>query len=124
MCECRNGLHFDRVTLFQRMIENAGRIDHLPAQIFVIGMTNQQRLCRERVRLNVDVGSSHFVQKRALKKQNTKKSGGKNKSFNLRNREILVFVMSCSRFTLPTFGKPVMSNVRSFGSIDGRRAKC
>jgi hypothetical protein len=67
MRERRDGLHLDRVALLERVIENAGRIDHLPTQIFVVGVADQQRLCRERVRLHVDVGARNFVQKRTLR---------------------------------------------------------
>mmetsp|Transcript_14126 Transcript_14126/g.28156 ORF Transcript_14126/g.28156 Transcript_14126/m.28156 type:complete len:518 (-) Transcript_14126:837-2390(-) len=59
--EGRDGLHLDGVPLLQWMVEEAGRVDHLPAQIAVVGVSHVQTLGGERVRLHVHVRARHLV---------------------------------------------------------------
>lgn len=61
MCQCRNTLHLDRIHLLQRVVQNPGRIDHLPPQVLVIEMADEERLGGERIGLDVDVGTGDFV---------------------------------------------------------------
>lgn len=79
MSQRRNCLHFNSVSLLQRLIQNAGRIDRLPTQIAIIKMTNVKRFGSERIWLNVDIGASQLIDKRrfsnireATKKKSTK----------------------------------------------------
>lgn len=43
------------------MIQDTGGVDHLPAAVLEIGVTNKERLCRERVRLHLDISPSDLV---------------------------------------------------------------
>ena len=52
--------------LTERMVENTRCVDDLPAQVFVIRMTDVQRFGCERVRLHFDVGTRHLVQETRL----------------------------------------------------------
>ena len=61
-----DGLHLDGVALFKRMVQNSGGVDHLPTQVLVIGVSDVQRLGRERVRLNLDISASNFVDETRL----------------------------------------------------------
>jgi len=61
MGECSDGLHFDRVSLIQRVIQNTGRINNLPARIFIIRMTHEQALRSESIRLHINIGISHII---------------------------------------------------------------
>ena len=49
MSKSGDSLHFDGIPLVQRVVEDAGRVDDLPARVLVIGMTNEQTLSRERI---------------------------------------------------------------------------
>ena len=53
----RARLHLDRVALLERAVEDPGRVDDLPAQVAVVAVPDKERLRRERVRLDVDVGA-------------------------------------------------------------------
>ena len=61
MGECGDGLHFDRVSLIQRMIQNTGRINNLPTRIFIIRMTHEQALRRKSIGLHINIGISHII---------------------------------------------------------------
>ena len=50
-----DGLHFDCVSVLEIVVQNTGRVDHLPSEIFVIGVADVQRLGGESVRLHFDV---------------------------------------------------------------------
>lgn len=86
MREGGDGLHLDRVSLLETVVQNTGRVDHLkrdcgewnaklclrfrstarthlPAQVAVVHVTNKQRLRCECVRLNIDVRSRDLKQK-------------------------------------------------------------
>ena len=58
-----DGLHLDDVSLLDGMVENPGRVDHLPANVLVVHVAQKQRLRRERVGLDVHVRSRYFVHK-------------------------------------------------------------
>ena len=62
----RDGLHLDGVALLERVVEYAGRVDHLPAQVLVVGVTDVERLGGERVGLHLDVGERDLVEKARL----------------------------------------------------------
>ena len=64
--EGRDGLHLDRVHLFERVVEHAGRVDDLPPEVLVVHVPDKERLGRERVRLHVDIGPRDLVDERAL----------------------------------------------------------
>lgn len=82
MSQSGNGLHFDRIPFFQRLIQNTRRIDHLktrielslrfprtytaylPPKILVIHMTDVQGLRGEGVRLHFHVRSGQLVDQR------------------------------------------------------------
>ena len=76
MGERRDGLHLNRVALLQRVVQQSGRVNHLqtcvtlshvvhrahlPAQILVVCVSNKERLCRERIRLDLDVRAGDGV---------------------------------------------------------------
>lgn len=61
-----NGLHFDRVLLLERMVQDSWRIDDLPAEVVVIGVPNEERFGGEGVRLNFDVRSGDLVNEARL----------------------------------------------------------
>lgn len=41
-------------------------INHLPSQVLVVAMTDKERLGRERIGLNIDIGTRHLVHPRTL----------------------------------------------------------
>ena len=48
------------------MVQNSGRVDHLPSEIAVVHVPDKQRLCGEGVWLNLDVCTGHFVHEARL----------------------------------------------------------
>ena len=66
MRESGHSLHFDRVSLVQLMIQDAGRVDNLVARHLVLGVTDEQTLSCERVRLHIDVRARHVVDQARL----------------------------------------------------------
>jgi len=56
-----DALHFDRVHLLERVIEDTGGVDDLPSQVLVVEMPNKERFCCEGIWLDIDVGPSHLV---------------------------------------------------------------
>lgn len=64
--EGRDGLHLDRVHLLERVVEHSRRVDDLPAKVLVVHVADEERLGREGVRLDVDVGARHLVDERRL----------------------------------------------------------
>lgn len=56
-----NGLHLNGVTLIEWVIKNTWRVNDLPARVLVVGVTNEQVLCRESVWLNVNVSVRDIV---------------------------------------------------------------
>ena len=43
------------------MVQDAWSVDNLPAQIFVVQMTDKERLGCECIWLNIDIGTGNFV---------------------------------------------------------------
>lgn len=66
MSHGRDGLHLDGVSLLERMIEYAGRVDHLPPQVLVVRVADVERFGGERVGLHFDVGVGDLVEERRL----------------------------------------------------------
>ena len=52
-----DGLHLDRVHLLERVVEHAGGVDGLEAEVFVVEVADEEALGREGVRLHVHVGA-------------------------------------------------------------------
>ena len=61
-----DALHFDGVALLDGVVEDARRVDHLPADVLVVHVAQEQRFRRERVRLHVHVRARHFVHEARL----------------------------------------------------------
>ncbi len=58
----RDRLHLDCVPLLESVVENAGRVHDLPAQILVVGVADVQGLCGECVWLDFNVGVGYLVE--------------------------------------------------------------
>ena len=56
-----DSLHLNRVALVKRVVKDAGRVDDLPASVLVLSVAHEQVLCRESVRLHIDVGIRDVV---------------------------------------------------------------
>eukprot|EP00962_Isochrysis_galbana_P021975 scaffold6512_cov132-Isochrysis_galbana.AAC.3 len=61
-----DGLHLDGVALLERLVQHARRVDDLPAQVLVVHVAHEERLCGEGVRLHVNVCARHAVHERRL----------------------------------------------------------
>ena len=61
MCQCCDGLHLDGVSLFQRMVQDTGGVDDLPTQVLVVRVAHEQRLGRESVGLDLNIGTGDLV---------------------------------------------------------------
>ena len=55
VCERRDTLHLNVVHLLQRVVDDTRRVDHQPSHVAVIEVPHEERLGRERIRLDVDV---------------------------------------------------------------------
>ena len=66
MSQGSDGLHLDRVPLFQGMVKDTGRVNNLPTQVLVVSVTHVQGLGGEGIRLNLDVGSGDLVDEAGL----------------------------------------------------------
>lgn len=64
MREGGDTLHFDRVHFFKGVIEDSRCVDHLPSEVLVIQVSDEERLGRERIRLHIDVGAGDLVDER------------------------------------------------------------
>ena len=53
-------LHLDGVALLQRPVQQAGRVDDLPAQVLVVHVAHEERLGGERVGLHVHIRARHL----------------------------------------------------------------
>lgn len=62
----RDGLHLDRVHLFEGVVEDAGGVDGLEAQVLVVKVADVERFGGEGVRLDVDVGPGDGLQEGGL----------------------------------------------------------
>lgn len=61
-----DGLHFDGVSLVERVVEDTWSINDLPAGIFVVGVTNEEVLCRESIGLNINISIRDIVNEARL----------------------------------------------------------
>jgi len=61
-----DGLHLDRVAVLERVVEDTGRVDDLPAEVLVVHVADKERLGSEGVGLDVDVGTRDLVHERRL----------------------------------------------------------
>ncbi len=61
MCQCGDGLHLNRVSLLQRMVQDPGGVNDLPTQVLVVRVSNVQRLGRESVGLDFNISSGNLV---------------------------------------------------------------
>ena len=59
-------LHLDGVAVLDRVVQNARRVDDLPANVRVVHVTEEERFRGERVRLHVHVRSGHCVHEARL----------------------------------------------------------
>ena len=66
MSKCRDGLHLNSIALVKRMVQDTWSIDNLPTRVFVVTMAHEQVLGREGIRLYVNVGIRHVVDKAGL----------------------------------------------------------
>lgn len=66
MCKRGDGLHLDRVHLLERVVEHSRRVDDLPPEVLVVHVADEERLGREGVGLDVDVGAGDLVDERRL----------------------------------------------------------
>jgi len=47
MSQSSDSLHFDGIPLIERMVEDSGSVDNLPARVLVISMTDEKTLSSE-----------------------------------------------------------------------------
>mmetsp|Transcript_9043 Transcript_9043/g.20113 ORF Transcript_9043/g.20113 Transcript_9043/m.20113 type:complete len:290 (-) Transcript_9043:7-876(-) len=66
MRQSRDGGHLNTVAILQRMIQDAGSINHLPLHVVVVQMTNEQGLGGESIRLDIHIGIGDNVHERGL----------------------------------------------------------
>jgi hypothetical protein len=57
MCDGGDGLHFNGVHFFKRMVENTGSIDGLKAEVFVVEVADKERFGSKGIWLNIDIGA-------------------------------------------------------------------
>ncbi len=57
---CAADLHLDGVPLLERAVQDAGRVNDLPAQVSVVHVPYKETFCREGVRLHLHVRSRHL----------------------------------------------------------------
>lgn len=61
MSQGSDSLHLNCVAFVKGMVQNSGRVKHLPASVFVIAVTNKQILSGESIRLHINVGLGDIV---------------------------------------------------------------
>ena len=66
MSQGSDRLHFNRVSLVERVVQDAWRVDHLPSCVLVVRMTHKQVLSCEGVRLHINIGVGNIVDKARL----------------------------------------------------------
>jgi len=66
MSQCSDSLHLNGVSLIQRVVENTWRVDDLPPCVLVVCVAHKQVLCREGVRLHVDISIGDIVDEAGL----------------------------------------------------------
>jgi hypothetical protein len=66
MGQSSDGLHLNGVHVVNGMVQNTGRINHLPADVAVVHVANEEGLGGEGVRLNIDVRVRDLVHEAGL----------------------------------------------------------
>ena len=66
MRQRRDGLHLNCVALVKWMVKDAWRIDHLPASILIVCVTDEEVLRCERIGLNIDVRICNIIDEARL----------------------------------------------------------
>ena len=66
MRERGDALHLDVVHLLERVVEDSGGIDDLPAHIAIVQVADEERFGREGIGLDVDVRARNLVEERRL----------------------------------------------------------
>jgi hypothetical protein len=66
MGQSSNSLHFNSVSLVERVVQDSGSINYLPASVFIVGVTNEKVLSGESVGLDINVSVRHIVDERRL----------------------------------------------------------
>lgn len=66
VCQSGNRLHFNRVHLLERVVQDSRSVDNLPSEVLVVHVTDEQGFGGESVGLDVDVRTSDLVDKRTL----------------------------------------------------------
>ena len=56
-----DALHFHRVYLLERVVENTRGVNYLPSQVLVVEMADKEGFYCKGVWLNIDVCTSHLV---------------------------------------------------------------
>lgn len=56
-----DALHFNRVAVLERVIQDTGGIDNLPAQVPVVHVAHKQGFRGKGIRLNIDLGAGELV---------------------------------------------------------------
>ena len=64
MSQSSDSLHFNSVSLIERVVKYSRSIKDLPASIFIIGVTNEQVLGGESVGLDINVSVRNVVNER------------------------------------------------------------
>ena len=59
--QSRDCLHLNGVSLIEWVVQDSGRVDHLPASILVIGVTHKQILGCESIRLHIHIGVGDII---------------------------------------------------------------
>ena len=66
MRQRRDGLHLDCVALVKWMVKDAWRIDHLPASILIVCVTDEEVLSGERIGLDIDICICNIIDEARL----------------------------------------------------------
>ena len=64
MSQSSDSLHFNSVSLIERVVKHSRSIKDLPASIFIIGVTNEQVLGGKSVGLDINVSVRNVVNER------------------------------------------------------------
>ena len=66
MSQCSNGKHFNRIPLFQRLVQNPWTVDDLPTEKLVVHMPHKETLGGKSIGLDIHIGMSYIVHKGTL----------------------------------------------------------
>ena len=61
MCKRSDTLHLNRVHIFERVVQNTRRINHLPSHVSVIKVSNEKGLGSESIGLDIYVRTGNFI---------------------------------------------------------------